>query len=208
MRLLREGRMLRLMGKHYEVAYAIIGICGLEAEIEFPSDWHEDRQVWIRIGLGICRIAVSFPWKWTVPDEGQCSGPCYGFQFHSDLLFIRYGKDRGGRDDPSIAIHMPWHWRHREHKILTEPEIHPYHYTLKSGIIQERTATINVESRLWTRWWIPMRLFKKTIDVNFNDQVGERTGSWKGGTLGCGYDMLPDETPLQTLRRMERERKF
>jgi hypothetical protein len=40
------------------------------------------------------------------------------------------------------------------------------------------------------------------------DEVGEEAGSWKGGVLGCGYTLLPNETPLQCLRRMEKERKF
>lgn len=48
----------------------------------------------------------------------------------------------------------------------------------------------------------------RAIDVQFSDEVGERTGSWKGGTIGCGYNMLPGESPLDTLRRMEAERKF
>jgi hypothetical protein len=49
---------------------------------------------------------------------------------------------------------------------------------------------------------------RTSIEVGFDDEVGERTGSWKGGTIGCGYDMLPDESAVQCLRRMERERKF
>jgi hypothetical protein len=48
---------------------------------------------------------------------------------------------------------------------------------------------------------------RTTIGVEFNDEVGERSGSWKGGTLGCGYEILPNETPLMCLRRMEKERK-
>lgn len=200
--------MLRLMTRKGEVAYVVFGISGLQAEIEFPSDWHETARAWVRFGLGIGKVAFSFPWKWTVPDDGQCSGPRYGFQFFGDLLWISYGKDHGRRGDPHIAIYMPWSWRHREHKILTAPETHPYRYTLRSGEVQERTATIQVETRLWTRPWLPRKLFKKTIDVKFNDEVGERSGSWKGGCLGCGYDMNPGETPLDTLRRMERERVF
>ena len=46
------------------------------------------------------------------------------------------------------------------------------------------------------------------MSVNFSDEVGERSGSWKGGTLGCGYDLLKNETMEQCLRRMEKERKF
>jgi hypothetical protein len=39
-------------------------------------------------------------------------------------------------------------------------------------------------------------------------ECGERKGSWKGGTLGCSYELLPNETPLDCLKRMEKERKF
>jgi hypothetical protein len=91
-------------------------------------------------------------------------------------------------------------------------EVHPYTYTLRSGVVQERIATVTKRRHVlcrrafkalgWPRWT------KESIDVEFNDEVGERTGSWKGGTIGCGYELRPDETMLGALRRMERERKF
>ena len=39
----RENKkpLLRVFGQDGEVAYASLGISGLQAEIEFPSDWHE-----------------------------------------------------------------------------------------------------------------------------------------------------------------------
>lgn len=91
-------------------------------------------------------------------------------------------------------------------------ERYPYIYTLKNGDLQYPMATVGVSEREWRpRWfkWTP--LFKKvrrTIDVEFDEEVGERSGSYKGGTLGCGYELLPDETPKQCLYRMENERKF
>lgn len=88
----------------------------------------------------------------------------------------------------------------------------PYRYTLKNGQTQERTAKVFVDRRAWRpRWFTWTPLFEKSrqsIDVEFSDEVGERTGSWKGGCIGCGYEMLPGETAEQTLRRMERERVF
>ncbi len=112
---------------------------------------------------------------------------------------------------------------------------YPYTYVLKDGTIQQRMATICVEEREW-RWrsfkWLPFpKMIRKTIDVEFSyngqihrevliekkgyplknkqlSEIGEQTGSWKGGTIGCGYSMKPGESPLDTLRRMERERKF
>lgn len=193
---------------HGEVAYATTRLRGPELTVEFPSDWHEQRRGWFRLGLGFLTVAVSFPWSKTVPDEGQCSGPTYGFKFFEDILWIYYGKDTGRRGDPRITIYMPWHWKHQRHRVLTEPESHSYRYTLRNGTVQERTATIRVEDGRWTRNWLPRAKESRWIDVQFSDEVGERTGSWKGGTIGCSYTMLPGETPLDTLRRMERERKF
>ena len=204
----RDCYLARVFGRDGEIAYATLGIHGLQAEIEFPSDWHEQRRAWVRLGFGIGKIAFSFPWSKVVPDHYQCSGPTYGIQFYADLLWIKYGKSKGTRDDPRISINLPWHWRHCEHKILTEPETHPYMYILRSGEVQNRQATIKVETRRWQRWWLPFRRVSRTIDVRFDDEVGERTGSWKGGCIGCSLEMLPNESPLDTLRRMERERKF
>ena len=209
-RLERESRkpLLRVFGRSGEIAWASLGVSGLQAEIEFPSDWHEERRAWVRFGLGLGKLSFSFPWSKVVPDEFQCSGPTYGFHFYEDLLWIRYGKDEGKRTDPRITLRMPWSWKHREHKVLSEPEQHPYTYTLRSGEVQHLAATIKAEQRTWTRWWIPFRRVSRSIDVEFNAEVGERTGSWRGGCIGCGYQMNPNETPLQALRRMEAERKF
>jgi len=93
-------------------------------------------------------------------------------------------------------------------------EAFPFRYTLKSGEVQERTAEVTVERMTWARrlpwrfgvFW-PKRV-RTSIDVKFSDEVGERTGSWKGGVIGTGSEMRPGESPEQCLRRMERERKF
>lgn len=130
-------------------------------------------------------------------------------------------------------VRLPWDFEHVRHEVLRpdgtwvpyvgcwehgkEPDgrqtwTAPYSYKLKRGEVQERTATVYVEEREWRwRWftWLPWpRIIRRSIAVRFSDEVGERTGSWKGGTIGCGYEMKPGEQPLETLRRMERERIF
>lgn len=91
--------------------------------------------------------------------------------------------------------------------------VHPYRYMLKNGEVQHRMATVTVERRAWRRKFLPtwLKVFQKcrtTIEVEFSDEVGERSGGWKGGTIGCGYDMRRGERPYDTLRRMEAERRF
>jgi hypothetical protein len=114
------------------------------------------------------------------------------------------------RGDRKKGIESNW-WKEETQEKLWK-ETHPYTYVLKNGTVQNRMATIKVEQREWRpKWFMWTSLFKKIstdIDIEFDGEVGERTGSWKGGTLGCGYNLLPNETPLECLRRMEKEREF
>lgn len=200
----RRGYLLRCWHRHVERAWLAVKLCGFAANIETPSDRHEERLIWLHIGLGVCSLGVSLPWSGAiVPDNGHCSGPRYGFQFFEDIFWIYYGNDK------SLSFYMPWHWKHRWHREFPETkQTHPYTYILRSGEIQQRTATIQREERLWTRFWIPWRKLSRSIDVQFSDEVGEETGSWKGGTIGCGYELKSGELPMECLRRMELERKF
>lgn len=99
-----------------------------------------------------------------------------------------------------------------EWKGLFWEETYTYTYITKNGKIQDVMATVTVEEREWRRRWLMfIPLFnhvRSSISVEFSAEVGERAGSWKGGTVGCGYDLRKGETPLLCLRRMEAERKF
>lgn len=70
-------------------------------------------------------------------------------------------------------------------------------------------ATCMIEEREWlkgTGWfkWLsrvyPPKI-RRSLDIRFSSEVGPEKGSWKGGTLGHGIDMLPDETPESAFRR-------
>jgi hypothetical protein len=135
---------------------------------------------------------------------------------------IREYLDHEGQWRP--RLHVSDEGAEAPHLTLTEP----YHYMLSNGDVQHVTATITRE-RTWPTWqWfgtsgrvrkapvsdalrrVQVRLAqpKQYIDVRFSDEVGERAGSWKGGTVGCSYEMKPGETPRHTLSRMQRERRF
>lgn len=105
-----------------------------------------------------------------------------------------YGKDKGPYED---GRHV---------------ETHPFVYVLRSGEIQKRTATIWGEEMEWRlRYfpWLPWpRLIKRSIAITFSDEVGERSGSWKGGTIGCSFDWRNGESMRSCLQRMQHEREF
>lgn len=89
---------------------------------------------------------------------------------------------------------------------------YPYTYTKENGDIQFTYANVTVEEMEWRpKWFKWTNLFskvRKSIKVEFEREIGESEGTYKGGVTGCGYDMLPDETPIQCLMRMQDERKF
>lgn len=70
-------------------------------------------------------------------------------------------------------------------------------------------ATCTVEEREWHRgegWFKWLRLFwtpmiRRSLDISFSSEVGCEKGSWKGGTIGHGIDMLTGETPRQAFER-------
>ena len=126
-------------------------------------------------------------------------------------------------------IDLPWAWSHVRTSFMLaggswerqvgweKPEqlwtaTYPYRYVLRSGEVQNVTATITVDEMEWRwRWLMALpfpRMVRRSIEVNFDGEVGDDAGSWKGGTIGCGYSMRKGEHPLQCIRRMERERLF
>lgn len=70
-------------------------------------------------------------------------------------------------------------------------------------------ATCMIEEREWHKgsgWFKWLRRFAKpkirrSLDIDFSEEVGPEKGSWKGGTIGHGIDMLPNESPTQAFQR-------
>ena len=190
---------------------------GLALEVELPSTWHEEGKLaMLRFTLIWGRFCIWLPWYRQYEDHYQCSGPHFGFSFTNmgqpdgPVLFLYYGNDDGTPKGSRVKIiYGPWAWGSCARWDKSDhTETHSYTYVLDSGEIQKRFATIRYEEMEWHRRWLPWRKIWRGISVKFDNEVGARAGSWKGGTVGCSYEMLPGESPLQCLRRMERERKF
>lgn len=166
----------------------------------------------------------------------ECDPPRYGFYFYGegkwfpDCICFNYGRKYK-------FIYFPWSydwvrtsvylktgkWEHEtkgnrkdffenewDDKILYET--YPYAYIFRESGHQFTKAKISMYEREWRpKWFKWTKLFgrvSKTIDVKFEDEIGDGAGSYKGGVLGCGYEMREGETMKQTLFRMMKERKF
>ena len=91
-------------------------------------------------------------------------------------------------------------------------EVHPYSYRLRPGEVQRCNATVYeervIETRNILRWFGWPKRVTRFIQVEFDREMGEQAGSWKGGTVACGYQAQKGEPVLAALRRMESERKL
>jgi hypothetical protein len=158
--------------------------------LAWTDEWSRNDPWWRR------NHYFSFPWKWD----------WYKTEIlDHDIKNVVWSEQKGDKK----SYFDTWDVRNKAKKLVSKT--YPYAYKLKNGEIQLRMATVYVERRTWRmEWWwlLPFKLINTTIDVTFDGEVGERTGSWKGGCLSCSYDLFPNETPEQCLRRMEQERKF
>ena len=70
-------------------------------------------------------------------------------------------------------------------------------------------ADTHIEEREWkfgTGWFSWLSLFRpkevrRSLSINFSEEVGPEKGSWKGGVCGHGIDMLPGELHEAAFRR-------
>lgn len=177
------------------------------------------------------QVFIPMPSRWYQPDTFG-DQPQYGIDLlfrdgHQGTLYMNWGRK-------SKFIYMPWEYAHYRTRVflknqswaleLRDPvmrevqksllwtEQYSYDYRLRSGEVQEAIATVTVheaERRMRGFKWLPLfRKIARYIDVSFDREVGEGAGSWKGGVLGTGYRMLPNETARECLYRMQCERKF
>lgn len=203
-------------------------------DISFELCGYFDNRPRINICLVFFRLAIILPFrnKWT----DECDAPKWGIAIHNNTFWIyKGGKGNMNGGNKWWTWHIPFitkdwirtsillkddTWEHEVNGSRKEfyndewkqkQKSWTYDYTDKydNSIIP---TTIYVEEREWRPKWLKWTgIFKsvnRTIDVHFSKECGKRKGSWKGGTLGCSYSLLPNEQPLDCLKRMERERYF
>lgn len=79
-------------------------------------------------------------------------------------------------------------------------EDHDGELIVATCMIEEREWHRGEGNFKWLKWFYP-RKTRRSLDIKFSAEVGPEKGSWKGGTMGHGIDMLPGETPRQAFER-------
>lgn len=131
----------------------------------------------------------------------------------------------------SWSKHLPWkQWSHVRHSLYTPTGEHFYtevrgadfrdffakredcpqsHFGFVDYDGEFIVATCTIEEREWHKgegWFKWLRWFStpkvvRSLDLRFSAEVGPEKGSWKGGTIGHGIDMLSGESPQRAFQR-------
>lgn len=218
----------------YEFTDWVIFYFGWHFDLSYQKCGYFDNRPRINLDLIFFSLTLILPFKngWT----DECDPPKYGISIHNKTFWI-YKGGKGNMDGGNKwwTWHIPFltmewvmtsillkdnFWENEtrgERKSFYKDEWKEkqaswtYDYTdnYDGEIIP---TTIYVEEREWRpkglTWTSLFAKKRRTIDVHFSKECGKRKGSWKGGTLGCDYELLPNEKPLDCLKRMEKERKF
>jgi hypothetical protein len=83
------------------------------------------------------------------------------------------------------------------------------HFAFTDHDGERLTATTRIEEREWHfgtgwfRWlsWFRRPKISRSLDIEFSNETGRDKGSWKGGVIGTGIDMLPGELHEAAFRR-------
>ena len=157
-----------------------------------------DATLWIHYGGKGNWNGGSKYWAWDIP---------FFTQVHMDNKWTVETADGMVPTSSLIPDDGKYHYYAESDKIIK----HTYNYTDKyDGAVIK--ATYWVEHREWRRKWLTWcKLFtleRNYIEIEFAEEVGKRKGSWKGGCLGCSYNLKKGETPEECIKRMEKEREF
>lgn len=87
-----------------------------------------------------------------------------------------------------------------------------YTYRLSCGTEQNVRCTLTIRRTEWRQRWLKWTSWGNRrityLDVEFDDEIGEGVGTWKGGVLSTSQRIRPGDSIEQTFTWMQRDRKF
>lgn len=155
----------------------------------------------------------------------------YGVSLSDGFLHVRFGaQTNDSSTDQDWSYFLPWtQWRQVAHRLYNIDgsvvadvagapwdRLHEVRDSLERAAFsitdydgEQIAVETYVEEREWrlgTGWfrWLGFFVPKKqrrSLDISFKSEVGPEKGSWKGGTVGTGIEMLPGESQEQAFRR-------
>ena len=131
----------------------------------------------------------------------------YGLR--GELLWSQFDKDRAKKSKANlngVVFAMP-DWFEQSQAMEKATPAAAFVFTDYDG--EQLIATTRIGEREWRRgtgWFRFLSLVwpkkvHRALDIRFSGETGKRKGSWKGGTIGTGIDMLPGELHAAAFER-------
>lgn len=225
---------IRKIDEQVEIGKWYVGWKSRDFEITYRTEGYQYNNAEIHISIFGWHSMFSLPWS----HKRDCfkEEKWYGVFVHDKTIFGQWGWKMKGWELPFVSYGIAVRWeRYKgdpDSYIISSQDkknwgLHPSRTNYKGGCQDPTTWEYDytdpydgevvpckfwVEEIEWRRKWLHWtKMFSKTtrfIEIEFSKEMGSRKGTWKGGTIGCGYDLLPDEHPRDCIRRMEKEYKF
>lgn len=209
-----------IVGRGYELGL------GLRSGFRITGRRYNNRMEW---NVALFLFTLHWTAKRNNPPkrkEGLMFGELvYGFYFFDGDLWIGWGDLHCITMPWRVQHYQTWHlnsdgeWqpepshRHPGYKGITKHSIDvPFTYTLRSGEVQERIAHLTFNE--WRgrpralRWTSLFERRRAQIRFDFDGEVGEETGSWKGGVLGSSMAWDGKSDPVIAFKNHIATRKF
>lgn len=97
-------------------------------------------------------------------------------------------------------------WEREKAMEVATPTVTFLIFDFDGELVSVETRMEEREWRFGTGWFKWLSIFRsprvsRSLDLEFSKEVGERKGSWKGGTLGHSIEMLPGELHEAAFKR-------
>ena len=225
-------KIFRKRENQYEIGRWYIGWKSWKFDLTYRSHGYDSPNAELHISMLGWHSIIILPWICEDKDAGWREEKKYGVSIHGNTVFWHWGYDLKGWDIPFVSYGTAVRWdRYVGPKEFDDRrsnwETHPHKTRYTGGCEAPTIWACNytdpydgmivpckfwVEEMEWRPKWLKWtKLFAKKrrfIEVEFSAEMGPRKGSWKGGTIGCGFKMLPGECPTETMARMQREYTF
>lgn len=223
--------IIKRRGTQYEIGNWYVGWKSKTFEVTYRSHGYESKNAELHISMFGWHSMFRLPWKckenilWREEKK-------YGVSVHDNTVFFHWGYDLKGWDIPFVNygtavrwdrycgpeefVDIPSNWGKHPYRTgydggCEKPSTWTYDYTdpYDGKVVPCRFWVEELEWRpKWLRWTKRFAKVRRFIEVEFSEEMGPRKGSWKGGTIGCGFNMLKGEHPTETILRMQKEYKF
>ena len=231
----KVDNLYEIGNNQYEIGKWYVGWKSPDVEISYNTSGYHYANAELHISLFGWHSLFRLPWKHKNKNNWYIDDKRYGFYSFQHIIFFHFGHKTKSWELPFVTYGNAYRWERYKGKpesyLLSSCEkenweTHPAKTKYEGGCQNPTCWTYDftdpydgevipckfwVEEMEWRPKWLKWtKRFAKTqryIEVEFSKEMGSKKGTWKGGTVGVTYNMLPYEHPNETIQRMEKEYK-